>query len=387
MTKIIAVFNTKGGVGKTTLTINIGSQLALMGKRVILVDADFKCNLTTFFKKVWLDVNEVMDDECDENKIVEHIMQDKLNLDFNQEQDAKKIIFENVKNNLFSILEPIFEKNQLDSGEIFLEQLHFNELNTEPKFKSGELYLIPGSSEILKLQEKLNETNFSIRTMRFHGSFRNILMTAANQVKANYILVDLSSSTGNLNRTLVMSCDFILAPVWADEFSCSSIDSFLSSLLPLWIEWADSYRTQEACFLKEAKHNIDELKKFKFNIENPRILPFLANSYKIFKNKITTACSLWLFRIINNSKRIKTESNYKTIRNMITFENDLLVCLIPHLGQSISRCSSISTPLPLIQLKDTEIFNYKSLQIEIIKRRDFIRERLSSFCEALDKLT
>lgn len=386
MTKIIAIFNTKGGVGKTTLAINIGSQLALMGKCVILVDADFKCNLTTFFKKVWLDVSEVMDDECDKNKNMEQVLQDKLNLDFNQEQLAKKILFENIKPNLFSILEPIFEKNQLESDDIYLEPLHFNELNTESNYKSGQLYLLPGSSQILKLQEKLNETNLSPRAVRFHGSFRSILMKAANQVKADYILVDLSSSTGNLNRTLVMSCDFILAPVWADEFSCSSIDSFLRSLLPLWIDWANDYRAQEGRLLKEAKHKIDELKRFKFNLENPRILPFLANSYKLFKNKITTASSFWLFRIINNSKRIKSESSHETIRNMITFENDMLICLLPHLGQSISRCSSISIPLPLVQFKDTEIFNYKPLQEEIIKKRDFIRERLTSFCEALDKI-
>jgi cellulose biosynthesis protein BcsQ len=387
MTKIIAIFNTKGGVGKTTLAINIGSQLALMGKRVILVDADFKCNLTTFFKKVWLDVSEVMDDECNVNKNIEQVLQDKLNLDFNQEQEAKKISFENVNPNLFSILDPIFEKNQLESGDVHLEQLNFNELYTESNNKKGQLWLLPGSSQILRLQEKLNETNLSHRAMRYHGSFRYILTKASNQVKADYILVDLSSSTGNLNRTLVMSCDFILAPVWADEFSCSSIDSFLSSLLPLWIDWANDYRAQENRLFKEAKQNTDDLKRFKFNSENPRILPFLANSYKLFKNKITTACSLWLFRIINNAKRIKSESSYETIRNMITFENDLLVCLVPHLGQSISRCSSISTPLPLVQNKDTEIFNYEPLQKEIIKRRDFVRERLISYCEALEKIS
>jgi len=47
--KKIALFNHKGGVGKTTLTINIASAMADAGKCVLLVDADPQCNLTSFF--------------------------------------------------------------------------------------------------------------------------------------------------------------------------------------------------------------------------------------------------------------------------------------------------------------------------------------------------
>ncbi|MDH6311208.1 chromosome partitioning protein [Dysgonomonas sp. PFB1-18] len=84
MTKIIAIINHKGGVGKTTTTINLGSALALKGFKTLLMDLDPQTNLTQSFGKESSDRRNMYNafvDIVNDNKIDLPIEQIKNNLD------------------------------------------------------------------------------------------------------------------------------------------------------------------------------------------------------------------------------------------------------------------------------------------------------------------
>ena len=49
MIQTFAALNSKGGVGKTTLTANLGALLADMGLLVLLIDADIQLSLSKYF--------------------------------------------------------------------------------------------------------------------------------------------------------------------------------------------------------------------------------------------------------------------------------------------------------------------------------------------------
>lgn len=66
--KIVAVYNYKGGVGKTTTVINLGAALARRGIKTLLVDADPQCNLTSYYDERIDDEDSDMEDGFDEEE-------------------------------------------------------------------------------------------------------------------------------------------------------------------------------------------------------------------------------------------------------------------------------------------------------------------------------
>ena len=61
MTPIITLFNQSGGVGKTTLTMNLGYALAQLRFKVLLIDLDPQSSLTTFMGLEPTEISETLD--------------------------------------------------------------------------------------------------------------------------------------------------------------------------------------------------------------------------------------------------------------------------------------------------------------------------------------
>ena len=75
MGRIIAIANQKGGVGKTTTSINLAASIAEMGKRVLAIDLDPQGNMTSGLgvdkNEVENTVYELMLDECSINESIQ----------------------------------------------------------------------------------------------------------------------------------------------------------------------------------------------------------------------------------------------------------------------------------------------------------------------------
>jgi len=191
----ITIYNHKGGVGKTTLAINIAAALSELGKSVLLVDTDPQCNLTSYL---------LSDDVVD--NLLDH-----------SDGPGGQTIWTAVK--------PVFDR----VGDVqFVAPKHI-----------GDLALLPGDIRLSEFEEFLAEAwtdSFRRRLggLRASTAIRDLVSQISSQRQFDYVFYDAGPNIGPLNRVLVLDSDYFIVPVACDLFSVRAL-STLGETLKRWL--------------------------------------------------------------------------------------------------------------------------------------------------------
>jgi len=242
----ISVFNHKGGVGKTTLTMNLAATLADMGRRVLIVDTDPQCNLTSY-----LIADDVVDDLLDK-----------------ADSPAGQTIW--------SALRPISEAT--GSYKVIKPQLT----------PVGNLFILPGDVRMSEFEVDLAEfwaQCFQRKLKGFRGTtaISELVSHVASQLQVDYIFYDSGPNIGPLNRCILLDCDYFIIPVACDLFSLRALRT-LGRTLVSWIKDWDtvSELAPEETFLLKGK---------------PKFMGYVPGGFKVYGGTIAQQHSSFLSQI------------------------------------------------------------------------------------------
>jgi len=207
--KAIAIFNNKGGVGKTTLLANIASFLKnKKGKRVLLVDADPQCNASIY----------TMPDS-----VVDSL--------YSKANPAT----------IYDLIKP------LRRGDQYTEWSKIS-INHSPGF---DIDVLMGDTRMANMEDFLGKAWLDC----IHGEplgFKQTLFMRHFIIQArehyDYVFFDIGPSLGAINRSILLSCDYFIVPMSSDIFSLKAIDN-ISLALAGWkqdlLQGLDSYKRKE----------------------------------------------------------------------------------------------------------------------------------------------
>lgn len=172
MAKIISFVNQKGGVGKTTSSINLAASLGILGKKTLLIDLDPQGNSTT-----GVGVNK---------------------------GQAKYSVY-----------------------ELLIDKADLQQVVGKTKFKN--LYLIPASINLAGVDMELMEMS------RNNPDFIAQLQLKKNldQVKDvfDYIILDCPPSLGLITTNALAASDSVIIPVQCEFFALEGIMQLLNSIM------------------------------------------------------------------------------------------------------------------------------------------------------------
>lgn len=166
--KIIAVANQKGGVGKTTTSINLAAALVEAGKRVLVVDLDPQGNAST---------------------------------GLGVESDAR----------------------DFTTYELLLEDISLNEVIQETDFEG--LYIVPATIDLSSADIELisNEK----RSFLLHDALRQ---TAMDAFALDYILIDCPPSLNLLTVNAMIAAHSILVPLQSEFFALEGLSQLMLTI-------------------------------------------------------------------------------------------------------------------------------------------------------------
>jgi cellulose biosynthesis protein BcsQ len=213
---VVAVFNNKGGVGKTSLIYHLAWMYADLGMNVLAADLDPQANLTAAF--------------LDEEKL------ESLSPDDGPQQTV------------FGALEPSIR----GVGDI-VETPNVEQI-------SDHLYLLPGDLSLTRFEDSLAEMRPKCfdesqreRAFRVTSAFWRILQRCARSSNSSLILADIGPNLGAINRAAMVASDFVVVPLAPDLFSLQG----LRNLGPTLIDWREGWR-KRLKDLKERQENRKE---------------------------------------------------------------------------------------------------------------------------------
>ena len=170
MSKVISVVNQKGGVGKTTTTVNLGIGLARAGKKVLLIDADPQGSMTI-----------------------------SLGYDEPDELDAT----------LASVVGAIINEEEIPEGYGII---HHEE----------GIDFLPGNIELSGLEVSL------VNVMSRETLLRGYIEMVRN--KYDYILIDCMSSLGMVTINALAASDSVIIPVQVAYLSVKGLQQLIKTI-------------------------------------------------------------------------------------------------------------------------------------------------------------
>lgn len=252
LTKIIALFNHKGGVSKTTTAFNLGWMLALMGKRVILADFDPQCNLTGMV------------------------------LGYKGIEDLVGQYTSEPPNNVRDGISPAFESKPRPIVGAECVSIPGN----------CNLLLLPGHVGLAEYETTLGiaqELSGSLLALRnLPGSIRYLLDATAEKHSADYVIIDMSPSLGPINQNLLMVSDHFIVPLHPDYFSSMALSS-LAKIVPRWKAWA------------QTAYGVDVLRTADYPFPNPHVtfIGAIVQKYRPKYGQASSAFQQWIDRLVS----------------------------------------------------------------------------------------